>query len=172
MDRDAQGRFVKGNRAAVKVDPNEPLIVKEFHRFAEAKARELFDKNGSLPTMPVVEPSTGRRLPDLQFGSVLDMQRSMVRTVNNILYSDSIARRKEPQLHRMMLKEVGEYLHHGRITEYDPPTVMRDRTDLYHHRLTPEEQAAFVQESRKSSRFLFLANREDEAGVSPSRSVL
>ena len=29
------------------------------------------------------------------------------------------------------------------ITEYDPPTVMRERKDLYHHRLTPEEQAAW-----------------------------
>jgi hypothetical protein len=29
------------------------------------------------------------------------------------------------------------------ITEYDPPTVMRDRKDLYQFRLTPEEQAAW-----------------------------
>ncbi len=29
------------------------------------------------------------------------------------------------------------------ITEYDPPTVMRDRKDLYHFRLSPEEQAAW-----------------------------
>ena len=29
------------------------------------------------------------------------------------------------------------------ITEYDPPTVMRDRKDLYQFRLSPEEQAAW-----------------------------